>query len=81
MIFTALPRALGEPGGVAAGVERLDGLELVVAVRIAVVGGAQAVGDDRHPAGLEHLHRHRRARSRQARDDDDRLAAIEGDER
>jgi hypothetical protein len=35
---------------------------------------ALAVRHDRKAAALEHLHHHRRARARQARHDDDRLA-------
>ena len=66
-----LAASLRQPCDVAGLVELLDGLELEVAVRVAVIGGADAVGERGHAAGVEHPHHHRRARARQARDDDD----------
>ena len=64
-----------QPRRVARLVEVLHPLELEVAVRIVVVGGADAVDRELEAARREHPHQHRRARAGEPRDDDDRRTA------
>jgi len=54
----------------------LDALELVVSLGIVFIGRAQFVSDRRKPTRFEHLHHHRRARTRQPRHDGDEFSLI-----
>ena len=54
----------------------LDRFPFVIAARIVDVGDALVVGHGRQAAGLEHLHHERSAGTRQAGDEDERLARI-----
>ncbi len=58
-----LTTCLGQPGDVAL-VQLFDALKLEIALGIILVGGAQFIGERRNAARGQHLHHHRRSRTR-----------------
>src|SRR5206468_8583245 len=65
------------PGKLASLLQLLDRLVFVILLRIADVGGPDAVRKNRDAAPLEHLHRHRGAGTGKAGNDHDRLSVTE----
>src|SRR5262249_55804475 len=72
-----LAARVAQPRVILALVELFHPLELEISLRIAFVRRPDAIGERGHAARVEHLHRHRRARPRQAGDDDDGRADAE----